>query len=441
MSFCSAAAIEPGDVTPATLEQFREALSNDSIVPNPKQLYRTTCVIWNQASVEIAAWPKLVVPVPDGSRRYALQWTDFPPSFQSDAEKFLTRSANQDPFAKDYAPSIRDSTVAMRRKQILQIGTALVLAGFPTGQIVSLATLTEPDNAKRALRFFLDRSGGKTKYLHQQAILLKTIARHWAEAPDEQVEIVAGFASNLRVKQTGMTDKNRARLRQFDNIENVLALANLAPRVFHEVEQADDGHRRTALRVMLAVAVEVLLVAPMRIDNLAGLDLDRHLVQVQIGRSTTTHIVIPAAETKNKRPFELELPEITRRLISIYRQTYRARIAPAESCWLFPNETARRRSTVPFAQSIAAFIERETGIKMNVHLFRHLSAKLQLERHPADIETVRRVLGHSSTVTTLRAYADLRTKGAFDRYGAIISSLRQYDTEPSRREPRKPSDT
>ena len=329
----------------------------------------------------------------------------------------------------------------MRRKQILQIATVLVLAGIPARQIVSLAALTEPDNAKRALRFFLDRAGGKTKYLHQQATLLKTIARHWVKAPDEQIEKLAGFASNLHVKQTGMTDKNRARLRQFDNIANVLALANLAPRVFQEVKKADDGLRRNAVRVMLAMAVELLLVAPMRIDNLAGLDLDRHLAQVQVGRSTATHIAIPAAETKNSRPFELELSAMTLRLMSIYRQTYRARLAPSGSSLLFPNEMAQRRSTIAFAQAIAAFIERETGIKMNVHLFRHLSAKLHLEKHPADIETVRRVLGHSSTVTTLRAYADLRTKSAFDRYGAIIANLREYGIRPGRRDPRAPSDT
>ncbi len=133
--------------------------------------------MWNRAAATVAGWPRVHAAVPADNRRYALPWTDFPDSFRADADAFLHRLGNQDPFADDYAVSVRPSTARMRRKQILQIATALVRAGAPASSVTGLATLVDLRHAKQVLRFFLDRAGGKpTKYLHQQALLLKTIA-------------------------------------------------------------------------------------------------------------------------------------------------------------------------------------------------------------------------------------------------------------------------
>ena len=437
MSFCSAEGIPPQDVTGTTFERFGAALQKDSLARKPRQVHRIACQLWNQAAKEVTGWPDLVVPVPNASRRYAMFWEDFQPAFRADAEAFLIRLGGQDPFADDYAPSVRPSTVEMRRKQFLQIATAVTQSGVPVEQLTSLATLVLPENAKQVLRFFLARAGGSpTKYLHQQAILLKTIARHWVKAPDDQIHILGAFARNLAIKKTGMTDKNRARLRQFDNPANVQALLSLPARVLAEVQQKDDGHRARALRVMLALTVELLIMAPMRIDNLTGLELDRHFVQTRTGRSATTHVVIPAAETKTGAPYEAELPAGTAEFLAVYCADYRPRLASTPSRWLFPSGRGEHRSTTPFATMISEFILCETGIKMNVHLFRHLAAKLHLEAHPEDIETARRVLGHSSTTTTLRAYADLKTASAFRRYDDLIASLRGPLARPGRRLPR-----
>ena len=426
MSYCSASGIAPEHVTPAVMEQFGQALHDDSIAPNPRQTYRTACMLWNQAVVEIPGWPSVVVPVPDRSRRYAMHWEEFPTGFRDDAEAFLNRLADQDPFADDYAPPVRPSTVVMRRKQILQIATAAVRSGLPVEQVTGLAVLVQPDIARQALRFFLKRAGDKaTKYLHQQAILLKTIARHWAGASREHIDVLAGYAHNLAVKKTGMTEKNRDRLRQFDSVENVADLVGLGANIFKEVGKCKEVGRRQALRVMLAFAVTLLLTAPMRIKNLAGLDLDQHFVKVRSGDTSSLHLVIRDVETKNSLPYELKVQSVTVELLAIYCEKYRPLLADAENRWLFPNPDGERRREMAFATSIKAFIKRETGLVVNVHLFRHIAGKLYLEENPADIETVRRVLGHSSTATTLRAYVDVQTASAFRRYDEVIASLQQ----------------
>jgi integrase len=281
-------------------------------------------------------------------------------------------------------------------------------------------------NAKQALRFFLDRAGGtSTKYLHQQALLLKTIARHWVKAPSEDIEALGQICRRLAVKQTGMMERNRTRLRQFDNPVNVTTLVTLPRRVLDDLVRNDDGAQPASLRAMLAVAVEMLIVAPMRADNLTGLRVDRHPVRTRVGTTGTLHLVIPATETKNCAPYELALPAETERLLTSYLTRYHPRLSPDASPWLFPNASGQRRSTISLAQAICRFVLRETGIRMNLHLFRHTAVKLHLQLYPEDIETVRRLLGHKSVNTTLRAYAETRTAAPFRRYDEVIRRLRE----------------
>jgi len=60
---------------------------------------------------------------------------------------------------------------------------------------------------------------------------------------------------------------------------------------------------------------------------------------------------------------------------------------------------------------------------MNVHLFRHAASKFHLQVHPEDVESVRRLLGHKSLSTTIRAYTELKAASAFRRYDDLIEGL------------------
>ncbi len=424
MSFCSTKHVEPGEVTGDTFRVFREALDNDSLVKKPRLVFRTACVLWNKALDGIGGWPGRRVEVPNGSRRYALYWEEFPVPFQDDAAAFLHSKGNQDPFADDYAPSVKPSTTAMRRKQILQMASVLVQSGVAIESITSLAVLVQVDNATRLLRLIYQRAGNKTtKYLHQQALLLKTIARHWVKVGADQVAHLGEFGHNLAPKRSGMTEKNRMLLRQFDNLANVDALIGLPNRVLRRVNRGDRGLRRDASDVALALAVEVLLAAPVRVDNLTGLEIDRHIQK--LGGTGTTLLCIPFGETKTDAVYEMELPAESVAFLAAYLRDYRPRLAAAPGPWLFPNPDGERRHTAAFSTAISQFILRETGLRMNVHLFRHLAVKLYLAAHPDDIETARLLLGHSSSATTTKAYAEGNNATAFKRYDAMLAGLRE----------------
>jgi integrase len=433
LNFCCREAVEPDAFDESVFDRFSAALRTASLHPRPETVIRTTARLWGVAAHRVPGWPRIASKAEKSGRLYALAPDAFPASFGDDLTAFLEHSGNQDPLADDFGPSVRPSTVAMRRKQILQIASALVLSGLPIGQITSLGALTNQVNAEAALRALLSRKrGATTPYLGQQAQLLRTIAKHWVKADVDELQVLARFSSRLAIKRRWMVPKNRARLRQFDSPENLRALLSLPARVFQEVGRGKSSDRKSALRVMLAFAVELLIVAPMRIDNLTGLDVERHIVVVQGARGETRHIVIPADDTKMATPFEMELPAESLRLLTQYLSAFRPLLCAVENQWLFPGPAGQRGSTVSFSTAISRFIRRETGFVMNVHLFRHLAGKVHLTAHPEDIETVRRVLGHSSSATIIRAYSELRTDQAFQRYDATVSRLRDEE----RRTPR-----
>jgi integrase len=301
----------------------------------------------------------------------------------------------------------------------------LISSGFPIAALTSLTVLVEPANARLALRHFWERAGKKsTTSIHDRAVFLSGLAKHWVKAPADQIGELTKLGRGLKVKKGGMTDKNRERLRQFDDTANVDALLNLPFRVLRQVRQKNASGRDEALRVMFALAVEILIVAPMRINYLTGMELDRNIVRTRPGPKGVVHIVIPKEEVKNDEPYEVELPQETADLLAVYLRTYRSRLSSVSSPWLFPNDEGKRRVTERFSTSISEFVLRETGIKMNVHLFRHLAATLHLRANPDDLETSRRILGHRSLTTTMKFYAEIKTSAAFKRYDGMIAAAR-----------------
>mgnify|MGYP001600332194 CR=1 FL=1 len=180
------------------------------------------------------------------------------------------------------------------------------------------------------------------------------------------------------------------------------------------------------MRVAYAVAIELLIVAPMRIQNLAWLEHDRHLVRSRLGTAGVTHLRIPADEMKNHEDYEMELPAESADLLRLFIRDYRPRMGGGADCpWLFPGYSGRRRHPESFSQLLSEFIFEQTGIRMHAHLFRHLAAKIYLDTHPEDVETARRILGHKSLATTMKSYIEVKNAAAFRRYDALIATRRQ----------------
>jgi integrase len=420
MSYCTARAIGPASVTADTFVAFGAELEAHSLARDPGGLYRDTCKLWNRAAASIDGWPQLQIEVPVRRVDIALPLDAFPKSFRKDVEGFLTQGAEPDVFSESYCRPVHPLTVRNRRQKILMAATALAKNGFPMAQITGLAVLVELEQAKPALRFLYDRAGGKTTgHIYQIATLLKTISRHHAHNSEEAIEPLRKLCKALKPKSAGLTEKNKRFLRQFTDLKKLVALLTLPERVIRQAERGNGNRRRDAVRIELAVAIAVELVIPIRVENLAGLCLDRHLQFV----GNRAYLAIPAEETKNDNAIEAELPPYLTRQLRIYIETYRPMLFGSPTPWLFPGENGERRGTGGFGMQIGAFVAREAGVMMTTHQFRHLAAKLYLDQNPDGVETVRRLLGHKSIETTMRFYRELESVLATKRYGEFLQQL------------------
>ena len=416
---------------------FGSDLKNRSLKENPDYLYNSICRIWNDVAAKVSGWPQVTAPVASDPRKYALPWETFPPSFKADADAFLSNSGNPDVFSKHYAPAVRASTNDCRRKHILELASALVLSGLQPAEIATLADLVRSENVKVALEWHYDRNGAQTSsHISSMSYLLLTLARHWVRDV-EAVAYLEPLNGRLKHGKKGIVEKNSIRLRQFDHPDNKAALLNLPAAVLDAAEKNGEPTEKSARKVMMALAVEILIMAPMRIANLTQIELGRHLVEIRRGKHTVFQLAFKEEETKNRESFKFELPEASVRILERYLEVYRPLLPGANGPFLFPVEGARKRSTIAFSKSVTDFVERETGLIMNAHLFRHLAGKLYLDTVHHDIETVRRILGHKSTTTTLNNYAELRSDHAFKRYDAVVAQQRALAQAPAQKRRRR----
>lgn len=288
------------------------------------------------------------------------------------------------------------------------------------------------DRLKEGLRFFLERNDNEPCDQIVQIInLALVVARRWTILPPEEFDEIKALARRLRRTQKGLTEKNRNRLRQFADDAALDRLLRLPQRLVSDAGKRQLSYR-VALRVQMALAIEFLIFAPIRIGNLVQLDQNRHFHWARFDGRRVLHLVIPAAEVKNDVDLEFPLPTETVALLDLYMGSYQpALVGSGSSSLLFPGRDGGSKNQPGLSRQISATIKRETGLVMNPHLFRHLGAHLFLERHPGNYEEVRRVLGHKKIDTTIENYAGLETAAAVRRFDNVILERRARPPERS----------
>jgi integrase len=306
------------------------------------------------------------------------------------------------------------------------MATALVKSGRDPQMIRSLADLIEPEALKIALSFFWGRNGNrKTTQLHGFALTAIKIAKWWVKAPADGIAALQKIRREVDPKETGMTPRNRARLRQFDDPENLRRLIDLPQAIVRALPREGPLICAQALRVQSALAIAILTIAPMRMKNLASLRLGQHVVQTRPGG--VRHIVIPAEEVKNKTALAFEVSDALGAVMDVYLARCRPLLAGDPQGFLFPARKGGAKTPSTLADQIKRTIRQETGIDLNPHAFRHLAALLFLRAHPGEYETVRLLLGHKDLSTTVGAYCGLEQADALRRYDALIDGYRKKE--------------
>ena len=423
--WCNRTGIRPEEVDDAAMALFHKHLKTESLEKKPNRIYQRTCKLWNRAAEEVPGWPKTVVRIPSYRNIVKLPLDIFLPSFLADLALWEAAVSHRGQgLFSDRAPmrALRPRTIHHRREGFLRFASVLVRLRKAPETITGLSALVEIEAFKAGLTYLYQRAGGRTiPSLEELAGGLVGLARHWVKVSPEHLAELEACLESLRCRKRGMTEKNLERLRQFDDLRKQAALINLPEWLVAKARKVTNP-KKAALLVQSALAIEIELMAPIRLANLMSLDIQRHFTFGQ-GRRTA-HLFIPASEVKNEKDLTFELPARTVRLLNLYLSTYRPVLVtkPGES-WLFPGVAAGHKHAVSLSGQVCKAIARYAGLTMNVHLFRHLAAKIFLDEHPGEYETVRQLLGHKNIQTTITFYCAFDTARAIKRHDEIVLKL------------------
>jgi len=173
-----------------------------------------------------------------------------------------------------------------------------------------------------------------------------------------------------------------------------------------------------------ALGIDILLVAPMRMQNLSALKFSVHLHFPQ-GRRKPGLITLKREETKTKIDLKFEIPTALADRLQVFRNDIAPTFLGRKPDTLFITSTDKVRSQAAVAIAIQKTILRFVGIKMTPHQFRHLCAKIILDRNPGAYELVRQLLGHASQKTTVNSYAGIDTMRAGRAHANLINEIRE----------------
>ena len=391
-------------------------------------MHKRCLVLWNKYVATIAGRPKLELTVPNNRVTYCVEWSELPAALREDTEAWLAHLAEADPMSLDGpAWPARPATINTRRFQVRQLISALVRRGHDISEFEALRDLVDPTVAKEALRFFHERNGKTTSsQIAGLVAVVFIIAKYWCKLDGEPLEQLALLKRKLAYRVKGMTSKNRDRLRQFTDRRNIEALIHFPQTVYDAVSGRNGISIANCLDMQVAVAVEMLLMMPVRRANLVRLRFgpEGHIRPRQ-DRKGTTHIVINGREVKNREDLEYPLPRESSDLLEIYIKRFRPILAKSPSYWVFPGEGPSGHKVLDqFSRQFKKTVRKWTGLDVNIHLMRHIGAKLYLDENPGAYEVVRRILGHKSLSTTVNNYTGLEIEAAVKHFDAVILGIR-----------------
>jgi integrase len=433
--------IPPAEVSDTHVEQFSRELNTSSLRGRPGTIVRCAIRGWNAAVDQVPGWPQQrLTPGETGQDNYVLPAASFPASFRSSLTQHLDFLA--DPPEDDDAPlkGLRPTTLRLREFQFRQMASALVHRGVPAENITTIAALAQRENVDLICDFFIERLG-RTDCVQLDGFLhiLRSLALHRLQNR-ELADWIRRRLRRLsgRGRRFGMREKNRRRLAVFRDPQHVRQLLLLPYRLLKRAESGSLDPGQAAQLMRAAVAIEIEIMCPIRLQNLSEINVDTDLVRSHGGRNATVHLFIPGKRTKNGEDIELELPKQSMALIDLYLTKYRHHLIEPKHRgrgprFLFPKSNGDVKVGKVLADGICRVLQRELGIKFNMHLFRHLGCFLYLRSHPGQIDVMRRVLGHKDADTTLRFYASIEQSDAFRLFDSHVLQVREEALRPSRK--------
>lgn len=444
--FCDRHDIAPEAVRSDTVETFEDWARHNLLRRGIRDLALGAEKIWNESRHSVPGWPQVDLRLPRIRGQFMLPLDALPPSFSEDLRRFeaelagdrRARGARRADAAGDHSSAAthrrrtrvkpaRQGTIDTRRNQILMAASALVHSGVPTEAVRDLRALVEPlDHADRIFDHFWTKAGNKpSSYTAGIGAVLKRIACVHCDPPSATAADISAWAREVTPEpQRGLSPKNRARLAAMIQPGNLRLLLNLPEELRLRALEPNRPANSAASLMMAAVAIEILLHCPLRLQNLHSLRLGHELRRLDPRSDLVSHLAIDEEATKNGQPIEWRVRPDTAALIDLWLSRFAVRPDHTAAEFLFPGRRKGCVSAGGLRRAIMAAIENTIGLVAHPHLFRHFAVWLHLQAHPGDYETARRLLGHSTVDTTIRFYAGLEVEAAARRHDDLVERER-----------------
>ena len=432
--------IAPTAVNAVVIERFVAELEAASLVRHVREQFGIVARAWNALVALRGGEVGLQsVAMPEGSAPVRVPWEELPAAFRADVERHLAWCAVPDPLDPNArGRALAPSTIGLRLNHIHSAIQAARDAGMPVERFTSLADLIEPGVVRTILRQCWVADERKlSAYTHGLAGTLARVAAEWVRAPEAAVGELKKLRAKLGSGPTGMTEKNKALLRRFDDPRLLSALMNLPDRLWRQARRRLGSSRRPFVDLQTALAIDILIHVPLRMENLSALTFGVHLHWTQ-GRGKPALIVMRGDETKNSYPLEFEIPTALAERLQVYRSEIATAVTGKRPDALFVAWDGTPITQEALTVRIERAIRKHLGVKMTPHQFRHLAAKIILDANPGAYELVRQMLGHKNTKTTVNNYAGIDTKRAGRAHADLLLKLREESfRRKQRRQPKK----
>ncbi len=255
-------------------------------------------------------------------------------------------------------------TVQLRREQVRAAVTSLAAAGVDIGRLTSLAELASPRNFKAILTHrYESKKGVANSFDIYLARALISIAREWVKLGPTELAELSRLAARLPKLTPGLTAKNRATLRQFDDRTMLQSLYALPDQLWTQVKRDRRYNRYTLANAQAALAIALLSYAPIRLQNLASLRFGVHLFIRQRPSAIST-LEIPASEVKNRRELAFDLPPPLAKMLLEYVNDVAPRIIRRRTDRLFVNMDGSAKHAQSVALLITKALRKRVGLKL-----------------------------------------------------------------------------
>ncbi len=185
----------------------------------------------------------------------------------------------------------------------------------------------------------------------------------------------------------------------------------------------DWSDRRRAVAFRDGLAISLLVYRPFRLKNFGSLRIGHELIKT----AGKWHLVLPRADTKNKRPFEAPFPKALLGDLAVYLDRFRpillageAGCTPSGTDALWVSETGTALDPDALSRRIANTTQSRLNRRIPPHWFRDVAATTIAVEAPRNIADAHLILGHASPLTTEKHYIQAQSLQASAKFQAAM---------------------